>query len=184
MLSWVEGETSRIFCFVLDTTGTYRDVVDPEEYQVYIVADEDSVKFVGEQQNGMQRSREVKFSESKQSDPTHVSPDMIKVDRVRSEVSRFIRPWMASLSALFTLMRFAFKALLVGLLGLLVSTLAGKQLSFGRTFCIAVYALVPVVICSLVKVLAMPYPGALLFLVHLVYSLVPVLVHRSEGAAA
>ncbi len=184
MLSWTGGADSRLFCLVLDTTDTYEQVVKPEEYQVYVVADKDSIKYVGENQSGMSRSREVMYSETQRTGPLTVSPDMIRSDVVRAKVQGPIRGWLVGLSILFTFIRFAFKALFVGLFGLLLSMLAKKELSFGRTFAIAVYALVPVVICGMVKVVAMPYPGILLFLIHLVYGLVPVLMATSEERAA
>ncbi len=183
MLSWVGGETSRIFCFVIDTTGNYKNEVKPEEYQFFFVADKEMIKFTGESSTGHQ-SREMRYSEIKAEQPLTIDPAQIRPEIIREKAQGSLRVWMTGISFLFNFVRFAVSALFFGLIGLLISSIAGKGLTFGRTFAIAVYALVPVVFFEIVRLVALPYPGSILLVMYAVYALVPVLLVRPEGTPA
>ncbi len=183
MLSWVGGENSRLFCLVIDTTGNYKNEVKPEEYQFFFVADKEGIKFTGESSSGHQ-SREMKYSEIKAEQPLTIDPNQIRPQIVREKAQGALRIWLSGISFLFNFVRFAISALMFGLFGLLISSMAGKGLGFGRTFAIAVYALVPVVFFEIVRLVALPYPGSILLVMYAVYALVPVLLVRPEGTPA
>ncbi len=170
---------AKLFCFILDTTGTYRQTINPDVYTIAIVADQDSMH-VATDRRGMRQVRELRFGDLSANSPLRVplglDPTHLDTSAVARRVSAAVGLWLMLGSTLLTILRFALKALLVGVCGLLLSALAGKGLSFGQTYAIATYALVPVVILALAKLIVWPYPGLVVLLAHFIYGLVPVIL--------
>lgn len=177
------NQAAHLFCAVLDTTGTYRKQIDPATCTVSMVADADMFVVTAPERSGSQRVQQYKFAEGENRQPVHFNPDQINLDVVTNRIAGPLKGWFAVMSVVFTLFRFLLKALLVAILGLIINAAMGKGFSFGRLFALGVYALVPVVVFGIIKVVAMPYPGILLFLIYLVYGLVPVFIAEPAESA-
>jgi len=175
-------ETGRVFCVVLDTTGTYRQRIDPDEYAIAMIVEQDRAVWVGERQTGVREERVVKFDELEQ--PVRMTPERVQPETVQRAVYGALAPWLIGLGALAHLLRYAAKALLVGALGLALGAVLGRGLTFGRTFAMAVYALVPATVLALVSLTVSPMPGPVLLLVHVLYGVVPVILCPKAPAPA
>lgn len=177
------SRAGKLFCVILDTTGTYADQIDPDAYPVAIIIDQHHMRIGTDSQEGRQL-REVAFSELSANAPIGVplalDPRQLDEAMVARRVSGSLVVWVVLVSILLSFVRFAWKALVIGALVWLISAAARSGFSFGRAYTLAVYALVPVVVLALVRLMWVPYPGVLVWIAHAVYGIAPLVYCPSQ----
>ena len=167
------------FCLILDTTNAYQQQINPDDYAIAVVVTDQTITVSSQREGGIRQARQVPLSQVTANAPLGVplalDPAKIDADQVAKQVRGRVWLWFVLASSLVSVLRFALKALLVGLLAWIVAQATKKAVSFGQAYAVAVYALVPVVVLAFVRLMIWPYPGFLLLLVHVVYGVVPVL---------
>ena len=176
-------DIDKAFVFVLDTTGTYREHIKPEEYTASAILEADRAWVTSDRDSGGRQTREIIYANSA-AQTLNFEPSKLSTAAVPEQTRRAILPGFAGASALLTLARFAFKALILGLIGWIAAKLAKKSLSFGQAYAIGVFAHAPIAAAMLLKVLVLPLPGIILLLLNIIYGVVPAFLAPEETTSS
>jgi len=171
-----EIKTKDSFCFVMDTTDTYKDKIDLSNFTNYIVINKDSMEQVDRVQK--MPGNITPLSETVQQD-IQFQPGI--VSRIIPTVKRFATILIAIGLFIYTPIHFLVKALIAAFLVWLVLMIARKSNPFGLVYKISLYSLTPVVLLAIISSIWFPIHGLILQAVYFGYIIMAVLAMAKSG---
>jgi hypothetical protein len=142
------------FCLVMDTTGTYKDKVNLDNYTRYAVVTADTAEYVDRIQN--MPGKKTPLSESVKQD-IRFTPDL--VENLKGPATRITAISIVISMFIYTPLRFLLKALIAALIVWAILSIAKKEITFGTLYKIALYSLAPVVVLAVISRFTIIFPG-------------------------
>ena len=149
------------FCLVIDTTETYRQRINPEDYSKYTVITRDTMEIVDRIQS---MPGNIVPIESKVKQDIRFTPDA--VDRLRPAGTKIITTAIIVGMVLFTPAHFLLKALIASFIMWVIYLIIRREKGFSTLYKISIYALSPIVLLSVISKLWLPINGLLLQVVY------------------
>ncbi|MBN1793980.1 MAG: DUF1189 family protein [Candidatus Omnitrophica bacterium] len=169
------GVQESLFCFVLDTTGTYKQFVSIDQFREVLL-----LTRTGFYYRSGPNVKEYPFSEA-QGREIYFTPDKLKV--VLANFPGTIKKALPFLFMLIFLVQFTVRALVMSALSLILASMLKKRLSFKQLFGVAVYAIFPVMILGLIHNFIFGILPFIPVVVYAGYIAGAVIVYGREGGA-
>lgn len=165
------GTNRDSFCLVMDTTGRYKEVIDPTEYSKYAIISKDTMELVDRVQ--YMPGNIVPISERIQQDITF-TPD--NLDQSSGPLKRIATTIIIIGLALYAPAHFLIKALIGALIGWLIVLMTKRQAKFNVLYKISLYALSPVILLLVASRLGLPnIPGIIFQAIYYSYIVMAIL---------
>jgi len=158
----VQAKNEKTFCFVIDTTDTYKNRLNLDDYSGYVVITKDSIETV-DRVNAMPGNKELLAEKIKQS--VRFTPD--SADLLKVPAARFIKMIIIVGLSAFALVYFPIKALIAAFVIWLILLIIKKEKPFEVLYKIAIYALSPVLFLSIIHRLWLTIPGPIFQIVYI-----------------
>jgi len=163
------GANKQSFCLVMDTTGTYREKINPETYSQYVVITEDTMESVDRVKT--MPGNVVPLSENITED-VNFSPD--NIDAVSGPMKRTTGIFIFLGLLLVKPGHFLVKALIAAFIVWLLFLVMKKERPFTEIFKTALYSLSPVVLLAFLLRFGVPIPGFVFQIVYFAYIIMAV----------
>ncbi len=141
-----QGDT---FCLVMDTTGTYKEKIDPSQFAKYAIITQDAIEMVDRIKSMPGNIKPL--SEYIQQDISF-SPD--NIETIEGPIKNIANLGIIISIALATPTRFLLKALIGALLALIVCMIVKREVNFGALYKLSIYSLTPVVLLEMMDSVA------------------------------
>lgn len=160
------------FVFVLDTTGTYEQVVNPEDYSVAIIVDSKKARL---QTADSEQVQEYYFSELAMYPSIVVTPETINPETVADRIKGGLSAWLPLLFIVLSFLRYALLSLVGSAVSYVTGMIAKREWDYTRAYKMSVFALMPVMALDIIGVVWFSWVAGIPLLVYLAYLILPVL---------
>jgi hypothetical protein len=131
------------FCLVMDTTGTYKEVIDPADFTRYAVITKDTAEFVDRVQSMPGNAVPIK---NKVPQDVSFTPD--RMDMIKNPLKRISTAVIIMGLFFYVPVRFLLKALIGAFIAWILILILKREIPFGALYKIGLYALAPVVLLA------------------------------------
>ncbi len=160
------------FIFIVDTTGTYQEQIDLNDYSVSIVVDSKKARL---ESGGGSDVQEYSFAELAAYPNLAITPETINPAVVREKTKSALMGWLPLLFVVMSFLRYGLLSLIGSAVSFVVGIMMKRDWSYAQAYKLSVYALVPLMILDIIGVVWFAWPMGIPLIFYAFYVILPLL---------